>query len=253
MQLSVRFFSVFLACWTVLAVVDQACAVQRETHEEKESNLKQQAKGGLFQKWTFDQDQPNQAPAGFVGIVTGSGQLADWSVRTEAEAPSPPNVVTVLADCGAASCYQLLLATGFQYEYPDLTVRFQAGQGIPGRGGVAFGAQDASNFYAAVVDLGASTAQVIRIVDGRERVLAWIPIHLKQTAWHSLRVQRNTIISKDFIEMFVDGTLVLSVEDQMLGLGQVGLLAHGKSSLSFDTFHAVPLFSHRPLSAPPAY
>ena len=45
---------------------------------------------------------------------------------------------------------------------------------------------------------------------------------------------------------FVDGTLVPSVEDQALGLGQVGLLTRGDSSLLFDTFHAAPLFTHRP-------
>jgi hypothetical protein len=31
------------------------------------------------------------------------------------------------------------------------------------------------------------------------------------------------------------------------------LLIHGDSSFLFDSFHAVPLFSHRPLSSPAAY
>ena len=55
------------------------------------------------------------------------------------------------------------------------------------------------------------------------------------------------------IETFVDGSLVLTVEDQTLGLGKVGLVLFGESSLLFDTLHAIPLFSHRPLSTPPAY
>jgi len=139
------------------------------------------------------------------------------------------------------------------YEYPDLTVCSRTFDGMPGRGGLAFGVQDAANFYAAVVDLTTSVAQVIRIAEGSAQVLAAAPIDLKPVVWHSLRVQRNTIISKDFIEMFVDGILVLSVEDQTLGLGQVGLLAQGQSSLWFDTLHAIPLYSQRPLSAPPAY
>ena len=57
-----------------------------------------------------------------------------------------------------------------------------------------------------------------------ELLLAQASVSLKPVDWHSLRVQRNTIISKDFIEVFVDGALVLSVEDQALGLGQVGLV-----------------------------
>jgi hypothetical protein len=253
MRLSLRLCGWLLAGFGVMAMAHEALAVQRETHDEKEFNLKQQATGGLFRKWTFDQEQPNQAPAGFVGAVAGNGRPAEWTVQADAEAPSPPQVLAVSAECGTERCDQLLIAKGLDYEYPDLTVRVWASQGTSGSGGLLFGARDSSNFYAAVVDLASSTAQVIRVAEGRERVLVLAPVTLKNTAWHSLRVQRNTIISKDFIEMFVDGVLVLSVEDQTLGLGQVGLLARGTSSLSFDSFHAVPLFSHRPLSAPPAY
>ncbi|HRI39467.1 MAG TPA: hypothetical protein PLO50_13005, partial [Nitrospira sp.] len=93
----------------------------------------------------------------------------------------------------------------------------------------------------------------IRLSSGVFTVLGQAAVNLKSVDWHTLRVQRNTIISKDFIEVFVDGTLVLSVEDQAFGLGQVGFVVSDKSTMLFDSFHAVPLFSHRPLSSPPAY
>lgn len=242
----------FLAVMGLVAFEDLACAVQRESQEEKEANLKKQATGGLFRKWTFDQDELNKVPAGFTGLSSGDAQQASWGIQQDDSAPSRPNVVGVSSRC-AAECYQLLVAKGLDYEYPDLTVRFRASEGAAGIGGVAFGVKDAANFYAAVVDVSGLTVQVIRMVDGKETALAQAPVKLKSIDWHSLRVQRNTIISKDFIETFVDGTLLLSVEDQSLGLGQVGLLVRGNSSLLFDTFHAVPLFSHRPLSAPAAY
>ncbi|MCP9446495.1 MAG: hypothetical protein NNA22_02850 [Nitrospira sp.] len=239
-----------LVGWSIPAVGDSAEAVQWETREEKEFHLKQQAKGGLFQRWTFDQDHPDQTPAGFLEMAVGKEQPVAWIVQTSMDAPSPPNVVAVSADCDGKPCYHLLIAEGLDYEYPDLTVRFRGSQGI---GGIVFGVRDAENFYATVVDLATSTARVIRMMGGKEQVLAQTSVSLKNTDWHSLRAQRNTIISKDFIEMFVDGMLVLSVEDQTLGLGQVGLVAGGKASLFFDLFHAAPLFSHRPLSPPPAY
>jgi hypothetical protein len=253
MRLSLKLCGLLLAGCGVMAFPDQALAVQRESLEEKEVNLKRQAAGGLFQKWTFDQDQPNQEPAGFAALVFGEGSPGKWTVQVNGDAPSSPHVVAVSSACEAARCYQLLLAKGFEYEYPDLTVRFRAPEGASGVGGIVFGARDVSNFYGAVVDLAGSTAQMIRIVAGNETVLAHAPVVLKRIDWHSLRVQRNTIISKDFVEIFVDGALVLSVEDQTLGLGQVGLLTRGKSSLFFDDFHAIPLFSQRPLSSPPAY
>jgi hypothetical protein len=231
----------------------EAQSVQWETPEEKEANLRQQATGGLFQKWTFDQDHPGSPPAGFVGLASLEGPPGQWTVQVDAGAPSPPNVVRGLSRCALRGCYQLLVAQGLDYEYPDVTVRFRAVQEIAGFGGLVFGARDAENFYAAVVDPAGPTVQVVRVVAGDARVLAQAPVALKSVEWHTIRVQRNTILSKDFIETFVDGSLVLSVEDQTLGLGKVGLVIVGESSLLFDTLHAIPLFSHRPLSPPPAY
>jgi|LJSS01.1.fsa_nt_gb hypothetical protein len=237
-----------------LAMGFDALAVQYETQEEKEANLKKQALGDLFQKWTFDADTVNRSPAGFVVVTLGGDEeQGGWVVQADASAPTPPNVVVASSRCATPTCHRLLLAKGLNYEYPDLSIRFRAAGGPSAIGGVVFGAKDPMNFYAAVVDVPGLTAQVVRVVDGKETVLAQTPIQLKAVDWHTLRVQRNTIISKDFIETFVDGTLVLSVEDQMLGLGQVGLLVRGNSALLFDTFHAVPLFSHRPLSPPAAY
>jgi hypothetical protein len=66
-------------------------------------------------------------------------------------------------------------------------------------------------------------------------------------------MNRDTIISKDVIEVFFDGKLMLSVRDQTLGLGEIGLLVRGQSPLYFDSLHAVPLFSQRPVSNPAAY
>ena len=229
-----------------------ASAVPNETREEKATNLRKQAVGGLFQKWTFDQDLPNAQPNSFVKGVSTDEPLADWVVQSHASAPSPPQVVTGSSTC-TQNCYQLLLAEGMQYEYPDLSVRFHTPEGAVGSGGVVLGVRDARNFYTVIVDSLSRHVRFVRLADGLATILGQAPVNLKPVDWHSLRVQRNTIISKDFIEVFVDGTLVLSIEDQALGLGQVGLVIAGTSTMWFDSFHAVPLFSHRPLSAPPAY
>lgn len=234
-----------------LAGASLSHGVQSETHTEKAANLKQQATGGLFQKWTFDQDQVRNFPEGFEQGMSGDEPPATWLVQTSTNAPTPPNVVAGLSVC-ARQCFQVLLAKGLEYEYPDLSVRFHTPEGV-GAGGLVLGAHDTRNFYAVVVDPAQRNAQLLRISDGRGTPLAHDSVNLKEGDWHSLRVQRNTIISKDFIEVYVDGTLVLSVEDQTLGLGRVGFVLVGKSMMSFDNFHAVPLFSHRPLSPPPAY
>lgn len=237
----------------VFAAVGPVSAVPRENHEEKEANLKQQATGGLFHKWTFDKDAIKSVPGGFVPLSSGAGVSAIWSVEADESAPSAPNVVMGTSACEESTCFRLLIAQGLEYEYPDLTMRIRSADGAAGAGGFVFALRDAQNFYAALVDIGAKRAQVIRVIEGVGTVLGQAAVTLKPIDWHSLRVQRNTIVSKDFIEVFVDGVLAISVEDQMLGIGQVGLVIQGKNSLLFDTLHAVPLFSHRPLSSPAAY
>jgi len=234
--------------------VDRSHAIQAESRAEKEANLKGQAQGGLFNRWTFDQQKSGEAPAGFSMLEFGEGPAADWTIKADADAPSVSNILAVNSSCQAVTCYRLIVADGFQYEYPDVSVRMQFPVDVVmGVGGVVFGVKDATHFYAAVVDLAMKTLEVSRVVDGKETRLGRSSITPKAIPWHTLRVQRNTILSKDFIETFFDGQLVVTVEDQSLAIGQVGLLVRGQTALKFDSLHAIPLFSQRPLSAPAAY
>jgi hypothetical protein len=234
--------------------VERSQAIQAESRTEKEANLKGQAQGGLFNRWTFDQQESGEAPAGFSMLEFGEGPAADWTIKADTDAPSASNILVVNSSCQAVSCYRLIVADGFQYEYPDVSVRMRFPvDAATGVGGVVFGVNDATHFYAAVVDLVTKTLEVGRVVDGTETRLGRSSITPKAVSWHTLRIQRNTIFSKDFIEAFFDGQLVVTVEDQSLAIGQVGLLVRGQTALDFDSLHAIPLFSQRPLSAPAAY
>ncbi len=255
-----RIGRIFLFCALAAIVgewslsVERSQAVQLESHAEKEANLKDQSREGLFNRWTFDQQQPGEAPTGFSMLGFGEGPAADWTIKGDREAPSAANILAVNSSCQAATCYRLIVANGFQYEYPDVAVRMRFPlDAATGVGGVVFGVKDATHFYAAVVNLATKTLNVSRVVDGKELKLAQAPILPKRVPWHTLRIQRNTTLTKDFIETFFDGQFVVTVEDQSLAIGQVGLLVRGETSLDFDSLHAIPLFSQRPLSAPAAY
>jgi hypothetical protein len=245
--------------WAVIAgewsfCVERSHAIQAESHAEKETNLKDQAQAGLFNRWTFDQQKSGEAPAGFSMLGFGEGPPADWTIKVDSDAPSASNILVVKSSCQAVTCYRLIVANGFQYEYPDVSVRMRFPlDAATGVGGVVFGVKDATHFYAAVVDLATKTLEVSRVVDGQETKLGRSSMTSKPVPWHTLRIQRNTIFSKDFIETFFDGQLVVTVEDQSLAIGQVGLLVRGQSAIDFDSLHAIPLFSQRPLSGPAAY
>ncbi len=232
--------------------IGTAWAVPKETSTEKAEHLRQQANPQLFNDWTFDKDQVGSVPKGFAAVAAGDQPGGSWKVEAQSAVPSAPNVVLGTSGCGG--CNEILVAQGFQYEYPDLVVRIQQGDGhAAGQVGVVFGMKDAQNYYATIVDVSQKTIQVVRVIEGKESVLGRAAIKPKPVEWHTLRVQRNTIISKDFVETFFDGSLALSVEDQTLGVGQVGMLVRGDASARFDNFNAAPLYSSRPLSAPAAY
>ncbi len=236
------------------ALPSQASAIQKESQAEKEANLKGQALGGLFNRWTFDQQKQGELPAGFSEMSVGEDVAGRWTIMPDSEAPSLPNMLRAESVCQSAGCFWLLIADKFLYEYPDVSVRLRfSAEGNAGRGGIVIGLRDASNFYAAIVDVASKKLEVVRVLNGQPVVLGQTAISPKAVDWHSLRVQRDTIISKDVIEISFDGLLVLSVQDQALGLGQVGLAIHGKSSLLFDSLHAIPLFTQRPFSDPAAY
>lgn len=213
--------------------------------------------------WRFDQDKPGEPPNGFAAGTAGGQQAGTWKVEADPEAPSPPNRLAQEAACptvpGAEqpSCLQVLLVSGMTYEYPDLTVRLKQAAESPhggaGGGGIVFGAKDARNFYAAIVDLAADVLEVVRVTEGQVSLIGRQPAKRKPVAWHTLRVQHNTILSKDFVEVSFDGRIVFTHWDKKLGGGQIGMVTRGDAAVWFDNFDAVQLFSQRPLSPPAAY
>ena len=249
---ALRCVGIVAAAGVLAGGIEAAWAVPKETSKEKAEHLRQQANPQLFNDWTFDKDEVGAIPKGFVAVASGDQQAGSWKVEAQAAVPSAPNVL--LGTSGCAGCHEILIAQGFQYEYPDLVVRVQQeGGAAGGQVGVVFGMKDAQNYYATVVDVSQKIIQVVRVIEGKESVLGRAAIKVKPVEWHTLRVQRNTIISKDFVETFFDGSLALSVEDQALGVGEVGMLVRGDASARFDNFNAAPLYSSRPLSAPAAY
>ena len=164
-------------------------AIQPESQTEKEANLKSQAQGNLFNRWTFDQQKSGEAPAGFSALEFGEGPTTDWTIKADADAPSASNILAANSACQIVSCYRLIVADEFQYEYPDLSVRMRFPiDAATGVGGVVFGVKDATHFYAAVVNLATKTFEVIRVVDGTETRLGQASITPKAAPWHMLRI-----------------------------------------------------------------
>lgn len=209
----------------------------------------------LFKTWNFDKEKTEQMPAGFSSFRVGDAGAPIWVVTQDPHAQTPPNLLKQSAPC-SMECSQVLLVDALQYEYLDLIVRLRlAGTSGDGGGeaGVVFAARDHQNYYAVTIDQSGQDMQVRRVREGKATLLAHSTVTSKQVVWHLLRVRRNTIMSKEYIEVFFDGAQIFSVEDKTFGVGRIGLITLGAATAEFDNLTAAPLYSQKPLSGPAAY
>lgn len=208
----------------------------------------------LFQEWNFDQSSSNGFPDGFTQAVGGTSGEGGWSVKEDATAPSRPRLVEQRLHCFEGWCYQLLVADDVVAEYVDLSVRIKLNLGTPsGKAGLAYGIQDDKNFYAVVVEPKTNEVVAYVVKDGQPTELARETLIPSPSDWHFLRIQRNTIISKEFTEIFFDHHLMIGVYDQTFKKGKLGLVAMGDGGFSFDNLRAMEMMTNRPLSRPSAY
>src|SRR5690606_6774747 len=141
--------------------------------------------------------------------------------------------------CGDHMCYQLLIAEDVVAEYVDLSVRIKLNLGTPlGMAGLAYGIQDDMNFYAVVVQPSTNEVVAYVVKDGEPAELLRKALIPETSEWHFLRIQRNTIISKEFTEIFFDHHLIMDVYDQSFKKGKLGLVAMGDGGFSFDNLRA---------------
>ena len=140
-------------------------------------------------------------------------------------------------------------------EYLDLSVGILSTLGTPtSAAGLVLNLQDLDNFYAVLIYPASNMVRAYRFSDGNPILIEEHEvIPKKRTPWHFLRVQRNTIVSKDFFEISFDNQFFLSVYDSTLRTGRIGLLTTGDGKFAFDNLRAVELVTSEPLSRPPAY
>jgi len=208
---------------------------------------------GNFSQWNFDGERAGMPPKGFSATTLGNAPPGAWRIEADSHAVSQPHLLRQVAPCPEVDCFQVLLADGTKLEYPDFSVRLRASSESSGSAGVIINAKGSRDFYAVLVDLKSRRLEVLRVVEGKASVLGRGQIKPRQDGWHHLRVQRNTILSKEFIETAFDNKLVVSVEDKALGAGQIGLVTRGEGVFEFDNAGAMPLYSQKPHSPPAAY
>ncbi len=209
----------------------------------------------LFEEWNFENNLDPDLLPGFSSQTLGHGHPGQWTVVTEDDAPSRTHALLQSTPCMDPGCYQLLIYDNIRVEYVDLSVGILSKLGTPtSAAGLVLGMQDRKNFYAVLVYPASNTVKAWRFSDGIPILIKEHPVMpKKRTPWHFLRIQRNTIMSKEFLEISFDNQFFLSVNDSMFHTGQIGFITTGDGTFAFDNLRAVELLTSRPLSRPPAY
>lgn len=205
-------------------------------------------------EWRFDDDAAGQAPKGFSEVAVGGNGAASWVVASGNQALSAPNLLKQVKPCGGEGCFHILQADKVDYDFVDVILRIRPLENEKsGIGGGVFSVKDSKNFYAVLVDFSKDELSLIRVLNGEEKVLGTSQVTRKGKGWHSIRFQRNTNLSTEYIETYFDHKLAVSVQDQSLRQGGVGLVTRGSAPVGFDNLKTVRIFSQRTMSPPAAY
>lgn len=229
-------------------------AAQEANGRSGESDQGRRVKGPTFESWKFDAEQKGANPAAFTLSTLGEGSQGHWTIEPDTSAPSAPYVLEQDAPCPGETCFHVALAEQSDYRYVDVSVQLrELANGAGSAGGIVLCAKDARNFYAVTVDLAAKSLEIVRVLDGEPTVLGRKDVQPKALSWHTLRVQRNTIVSKEFLETHFDNQMILAVWDGELRGGKIGVVTKGDGVMTFDNLSSMRLLSNEPLSSPSPY
>lgn len=178
---------------------------------------------------TFDNATIGEPPSGFTFAAMRQPAAGTFVVRRQGSNA----YVLHLAD-GAATGFSFAIAPGEPREDLLVSVRLRLAGG--GRaGGVVWRYVDASNYYAAVLDLARAELSLYRVVNGNMiEIEEENDLELDVNAWHSLKVVHDDAevrVSLGGIRVFTDDERRHS---GLLPRGHAGLVAAGGSEVWFD-------------------
>lgn len=179
----------------------------------------------------FNDDFTRAGGEGDKNWVSANGK---WALSASSESinagnanmSSNPFAYEVAAPSGAA------FASSGRWFWDDYDARVSVKPNGSGAVGIAAYVQDAKNYLAFVWNAkdGDSARKLVKIVDGKETVLAQGSGAFLPRGWYEIGL-RN---SPGYVEALVDGVPVLRAKTDAFGQGGIGLLAQNMGQVAFD-------------------
>jgi hypothetical protein len=180
-------------------------------------------------------------PTGWkVDATNPRGELAEWKVVADDNAPSKPNVlsITKIADTSGGH-FNLCWTKDVQFKDGTLEVKIRANTGNQDQGGgLIWRVRDAGNYYIARYNPLETNFRLYYVKDGRRIQLADVgDLNIKTGEWFTMKI----VVDGDKMEGYLNGKKLLDVTDKTLtDAGGVGLWSKADAAASFDDFVAEP-------------
>src|SRR5206468_2016291 len=175
------------------------------------------------EEWIFDKDAAGKPPAGSE-VFAGT-----WEVRSETDAPSPPNVL-----CQTATADFPAIRLGDKV-YTDLvvTVRFKPISGKDDQAaGIIFRVQDENNYYILRANALEDNVILFRYASGSRSTIKEGSVKVPSGQWQELKVE----VEGNRFRGYLDDRLVVEATDDAYQAGGVGLWTKADSVTCFDDF-----------------
>lgn len=187
------------------------------------------------QRFSFDQIAVGGLPPGWVIAATHpDGPLAEWQVKVDPGAISPPQVLALTRIRDESGDVFNLCWTReivFQDGSIEVSVRADSGKEDQG-GGLIWRAQDADNYYVVRYNPLEDNLRLYFVKDGKRKQLAGADISgMKSGEWFRLKI----VHQRDRIEAYLDSKKYLEATDRtFMKAGGVGLWSKADAASSFD-------------------
>lgn len=193
----------------------------------------------------FDDMTQGQLPTGWtIDATDPGGTLAEWSVVTDSNAPSKPNVLTLkTVHDTSGSVFNLCWTRDIAFEDGEIEVKVRANTGKEDQGGgVIWRARDANNYYIARYNPLENNFRIYYVKNGSRKQLASIErVGIPAGEWFKLKI----IQDGDKIEGHLNGKKYLEVSDNTFaGPGGVGFWTKADAASSFDDLRVSPASRH---------
>jgi hypothetical protein len=175
--------------------------------------------------WSFDADADGALPDG--AEILSQPRFGAWSVRAEADAPSPPNA---LCQTGMAEFPSIAISPTVHTDV-IMSTRFKPISGVVDQAaGLLFRIQDADNYYILRANALEGNVNFYKYASGRRSLITEGRATVASGQWQELRVE---VVGRQF-RGFLNGELVVEATDDAYTAGRPGLWTKADSVTCFD-------------------